>query len=454
MAEAALGRPGSILSPDALDFAPDLLAIQERPPERLPRVILGSVVGLIGVMLTWATFAKLDIIASSEGRLVPASFTKVVQPSEPGVVSEIMVKDGDAVREGQVLLRMDARLSTADTQALGTDVALRRLTLKRIDAELTGRAVLPGRGDRVDLFTQIDSQFKARRQAYLDAVAQETEALNKATADLAASQQVLEKLAQTVPIYRQSAEAYRKLVNEGFVGELAAAEKSREAVEKEQYLKTQAATVVSLRVAIAQSEKRIASVRSQYRSQLEDLRAETAATLNRSAQEFEKSNVKAGMLEIRSPTDGVVKDLAVTTRGAVVAAGVLLMNVVPVGETLQAEVLLKNEDVGFISKGQQARIKVAAYPFQKYGMLEGAVSLVGADATDPRQTPQGQAPQLTYRALVKLDAPSLLSLASGEQLALAPGMLVTAEIHQGQRTVLEYLLSPVRKVTQEAGRER
>ena len=91
MAEAALGRPGSILSPDALDFAPDLLAIQERPPERLPRVILGSVVGLIGVMLTWATFAKLDIIASSEGRLVPASFTKVVQPSEPGVVSEIMV---------------------------------------------------------------------------------------------------------------------------------------------------------------------------------------------------------------------------------------------------------------------------------------------------------------------------------------------------------------------------
>lgn len=454
MADAALARPGTILSPEALDFAPDLLAIQERPPERLPRVILGSVVGLIAILLAWATFAKLDIIASSEGRLVPASFTKVVQPSEPGVVSEILVKDGDAVREGQVLLRMDARLSTADTQALGTDVALRQLTLKRIDGELTGRAVLPGKGDRVDLFGQVDNQFKARRQAYLDAVAQESEALNKATADLAAAQQVLEKLAQTVPVYRQSAEAYRKLVNEGFVGELAAAEKSREAVEKEQDLKTQAATVVSLRAAIAQSEKRIVSVRSQYRSQLEDLRAETAALLNRSAQEFEKSNVKAGMLEIRSPTNGVVKDLVVTTRGAVVAAGALLMNVVPVGETLQAEVLLKNEDVGFVSMGQEARIKVAAYPFQKYGMLEGAVSLVSADATDPRQTPQGQAPQLTYRALVKLNAPSLHSAATGEQLALSPGMLVTAEIHQGQRTVLEYLLSPVRKVTQEAARER
>jgi HlyD family secretion protein len=447
-------RNAALLSPEALDFAPDLLAIQERPPERLPRAILLSVVALVGVLLLWAMLAKLDIIASAEGRLVPASFTKVVQPSEAGVVSEILVKDGDAVSEGQVLLRMDARLSSADTQALGTDVALRRLTLQRIDAELTGRVVLPSKGERLDLFAQVDNQFRARRQAYQDALAQETEALNKAKADLAAAQQVLEKLSQTVPVYRQSAEAYRKLVTEGFVGELAAAEKSREAVEKEQDLKTQAANVVSLNAAIAQGEKRVAAVRSQYRSQLEDMRVETHAVLNRSAQEFEKSSVKAGMLEIRSPADGIVKDLAVTAKGAVVAAGATLMNVVPVGESLQAEVLMKNEDVGFVAAGQPARIKVAAYPFQKYGMLEGSVGLVSADAADPRQTPQGQAPQLTYRALLKLDASALRSAATGESLALTPGMLVTAEIHQGQRTVLEYLLSPVRKVAQEAARER
>jgi HlyD family secretion protein len=444
----------ALLSPEALDFAPDLLAIQERPPERLPRAILLSVVALVGVLLLWAALAKLDIIASAEGRLVPASFTKVVQPSEAGVVSEILVKDGDAVREGQVLLRMDARLSSADTQALGTDVALRRLTLQRIDAELNDRVVLPAKGDRGDLFVQVDNQFKARRQAYQDALAQETEALNKTKADLAAAQQVLEKLSQTAPVYRQSAEAYRKLVTEGFVGELAAAEKSREAVEKEQDLKTQAANVVSLNAAIAQGEKRVAAVRSQYRSQLEDMRVETHAVLNRSAQEFEKSSVKAGMLEIRSPANGIVKDVAVTAKGAVVAAGATLMNVVPVGESLQAEVLMKNEDVGFVAAGQHARIKVAAYPFQKYGMLEGSVGLISADAADPRQTPQGQAPQLTYRALLKLDASALRSAATGESLALTPGMLVTAEIHQGQRTVLEYLLSPVRKVTQEAARER
>lgn len=441
-------------SPEALDFAPDLLAIQERPPQRLPRLIVVSLAGLVALLLLWASLAKLDVIASAEGRLVPTTFTKVVQPPEAGVVSEILVKDGDPVRQGQVLLRMDSRLSSADTEALGVDVALRRMTLQRIDAELRGQAVPPTQGDRRDLLAQIDNQFKARRQAYLDTLAQETEALNKARADFAAARQVLEKLSQTVPVYKQSADAYRELVREGFVGEIAAAEKSREAVEKEQDLKTQAATVVGLQSAIAQGERRVAAVRSQYRSQLEDMRVETLAVLNRSAQELEKSSVKAGMLEIRSPSDGIVKDLAVTTRGAVVAAGATLLNVVPVGERLQAEVLLRNEDVGFVATGQPARVKVAAYPFQKYGMLEGSVGVVGADASDLRQSTQGQAPALTYRALIALRSADLRSVASGESLALTPGMLVTAEIHQGRRSVLEYLLSPVRKVAQEAGRER
>lgn len=455
MADATAQAPRApLLSPEALDFAPDLLAIQERPPARLPRTLLMTVAALIGLLLVWAVFAKLDIIATAEGRLVPLTFTKVVQPAEAGVVAEILVKDGDLVQQGQLLLRLDARLSQADTQALGHDVALKKLTLRRIDAELADRSFLPGKDDPTSLYAQVEGQFRARRQAYLDSLAQEHEALNKAGAELRAAQQLLDKLTQTLPSYRQSAEAYRKLVQEGFVGELAANEKGREALEKEQDLKVQAANVQSLNAAIAQSERRIASLRSQYRSQLENERIETVALLNRSGQELEKSNVKAGMLEIRAPNAGVVKDLATTTHGAVVAAGALLMNIVPQDEPLQAEVLLKNEDVGFVAVGQKAMLKVAAYPFQKYGMLEGEVALVSADAADPKQTPQGQAPMLTYRAIVRLKGSKLSSAATGEQLALNPGMLVAAEIHQGERSVIEYLLSPVQKIGQEAARER
>lgn len=443
-----------MLSPEALDFAPDLLAIQDRPPERLPRVLLVVVAALIALLLLWATFAKLDIIATADGRLVPMTFTKVVQPAEAGVVSEILVKDGDAVREGQLLLRLDPRLAMADTTALGTDLAVRKITLRFIEAALAERTLVPIMDERPEVFVQVQARFRAQRQAYLDALAQEAEALNRARSDLQSAHQVLDKLTQTLPIYRQSAQAYRNLQQEGFVGELAALEKAREAIEKDQEQKAQASNVASLGSAIAQSEKKVAAVRSHHRSQLENERVETLALLNRSGQEFEKSQVKAGMLEVRAPNAGVVKDLAVTTRGAVVAAGALLMNVVPVGEAMQAEVLLRNEDVGFAAMGQDVRVKVAAYPFQKYGMLDGKVALISADALDPKQAPPGQVPSLTYRAIVQLDKPKLSSVATGEQLALQAGMLVTAEIHQGRRSVLEYLLSPVRKVSQEAGRER
>jgi HlyD family secretion protein len=443
------------LAPEALDFAPDLLAIQERPPSRMPRALSLTIVALVGLLLLWAIFFRLDIIAAAEGRLVPLTFTKVVQPAEAGVVTEILVDDGQAVKEGQLLMRLDARLSQADTVALAKDVALRRLTLRRIDSEMFERPLVRSKDDPAELFAQVEGQYRARRQAYQDSLAQENETLNKAKADLAAAQQVLVKLTQSLPSYRQSAEAYRKLVQEGFVGELAANEKTREATEKEQDLKAQAATVASLSASIAQSEKHLASLRSQYRSQLENERIDTVAQLNRSGQELEKSNVKAGQLEIRAPTAGVVKDLATTNKGAVVAAGALLMNIVPKDEPLQAEVLLKNEDAGFVVVGQPVKVKVAAYPFQKYGMLDGTVALVAADASDPKQQQaQGQPPTLTYRAIVKIDGTALVSARTSERLALNPGMLVTAEIHQGQRSVIEYLLSPVQKTAQEAARER
>jgi len=449
----------TLLDPDALDFAPDLLAIQERPPSRLPRVLLLTVALLVGLLLAWSVFAQLDIIATAEGRLVPVSYTKLVQPAEAGVVTEILVKDGDAVKEGQLLLKLDARASQADTTALGHEVALKKLTLRRIEAELADQPLLPGRGEPPLLYAQVDAQFRARRQAYLDAAAQEQQTHARAQADLQAAQQQLSKLTQTLPSYQQSAQAYRQLVKEGFVGELAANEKGREATEREQDVKVQTANVQSGALAVAQSERKLAALRSQYRSQLENERIETLATLNRSDQELQKSAVRAGQLEIRAPNDGIVKDLATTTRGAVVSAGALLMNIVPQGEPLQAEVQLHNEDVGFVSVGQLAKVKVAAYPFQKYGLLDGRVILVSADAADPKQQQQQPAqqpgqPQLNYRAIVQIDSPVLTSAATGEKLLLNPGMAVTAEVQQGRRSVIEYLLSPVKKVAQEAARER
>ena len=437
------------------DFAPDLLAIQEQPPARLPRTVGYVTVGLFAALLAWATWGQLDIIASAEGRLVPRNYSRLLQPAEAGIVREVLVRDGQEVRAGQVLLRMDATTASADLGTLTADAALKALGLRRIAAELSGQALLLHQSDPPALAAQVLAQYQARRQSYLDALAQEQSTLERAQHDLAAARQQLSKLQATLPLYQQSAQSYEKLVKEGFVSALGANDKLREKIEKEQELKSQESTVAALSAAVQQSVTKLAQIKSNYESQLHNERVELQGQQQRTLGELGKQAYKSALLELKATEDGTVKDLATYSPGAVVQPGAVLLNLVPRQERLYAEVAVHNEDVGFVVPGQSVKLKLQAYPFQKYGLLDGMVEVVSADssANDPQKaTAMGQSPQ-SYKALVKLAAQELKA-ANGETLKLSPGMVVQAEIHQGKRSVLEYLLSPVAKVAQEAARER
>jgi HlyD family secretion protein len=306
-------------------------------------------------------------------------------------------------------------------------------------------------GSTPHLASQVAAQYLARRQSFQDATAQEQASLLRAQAELASADQHLIKLREVLPIVRAAADKHQQLEQSGFVSALVAADRRRDLVEKTQELQAQLSTVDGLRAAIAQGQRKLDAVRSSYRTQLENERVETLGQLRRLAQDLDKTAIRKGQMDIRAPADGIVKDLAVTSVGAVVQAGALLMNIVPRDEPLLAEVMLGNEDAGFVAVGQKVQLKIAAYPFQKYGLLEGTVTHIGADASDSRQGQAGPPP--SYRALVKL-ARQRFDSARDEALALAPGMLLVAEIHQGDRTVMEYLLSPVQKVAAEAARER
>ena len=145
-------NPTRNLEADALDFAPAILQSQQRPPSPLPRLVLHGLLALAGTMLAWAIFGRLDIVAVAQGKLVPESYVKIVQPSDPGIVREILVKEGEAVAAGQVLMRMDARISEADRNIVENDLKLRALQLRRIDAELSGAALRKKAGDETALF--------------------------------------------------------------------------------------------------------------------------------------------------------------------------------------------------------------------------------------------------------------------------------------------------------------
>jgi len=365
------------------------------------------------------------------------------------------VKDGDAVQEGQVLIRMDAQLSGADRSVAENELRLRELQLRRIDAELSGSPMKKQTGDSHALFSQVEPQHRARRQAYRDGLDGEKALLVKAQQDLKVALEIEGKLRKTVPMYRDQAEGWERLAKEGFAGKLMAIERQRLYIENEQDLRAQGHNVESLKASIAQSEKRIAQITSNYQQQLHNERVEAAAQRHRLQQELDKHDHRFGLLELKAPQAGVVKDLATRTPGTVVAPGTILLTLVPQNEPLIAEVWVENADAGFVHIKQKARLKLAAYPFQKYGMLDGVVRQISADAQERSDLVNGGAKSFqdaTYRTLIGLDAD--YPFIGQQQLRIVPGMLVNAEIHLGTRSVLEYLLSPVQKVAGEAGRER
>jgi HlyD family secretion protein len=446
---------------DTIEFAPAILQAQHAPPSPFPRVVLYTLLVLFGVLFVWALVGKLDIVAVAQGKLVPETFLKVVQPSDSGVIKEILVKEGDQVSEGQVLMRMDASLSTSDRKVLDNDFQLRALQLRRIDAELKGAPLLRKSSDDPALFSQVEAQYRSHRLAYQDAIDTERAVLAKAQHDLKSALEVESKLKQTLPIFQEQEKGWNQLAKEGFAGKLMALDRTRSRIETEQELQAQSHNVESLKSTISQSEKRIAQIASNYQQQLHNERIDAESQHNKLDQDIAKHTYKHGLLELRAPYAGVVKDLATHTPGTVVAPGTVMLTIVPNSEPMLAEVWVNNADSGFVEVNQKVKVKLDAYPFQKYGMLDGVVRLVTHDSSDRSSDAAGNErkggemappPGLAYRALVALNTNFFES--QGGRMKLTPGMQVAAEIHLGQRSVMEYLLSPIQKVAHEAARER
>jgi HlyD family secretion protein len=448
----------SLPQADPAAFSPPLVRLQDSPPSPLGRRVLYVLLGLLAALLLWSVLGRLDIVAVAEGKLVPHSYVKIVQPAEGGIVREILVREGEQVAAGQVLMRMDARLSEADRRALEADFYRKTLTLRRIDAELGQGEFTAVAGVPAGLVREIEAQLRANRSALEAALAEERARLEKARREMAAAQQVKAKLAETLPHYRAQDAAFEKLSKDGFAGPLMASDKKRERIEKEQEFVTQDHLIESARASVAQSEKRLAQIAADHRRQLFAERNEVQGQVDRLAQERAKLAHREGLLELKASQAGVVKDIATHTAGTVVQPGTVLLTLVPRDDILRAEVWVSNQDIGFVRAGQPVKVKLAAFPFQKYGMVEGTVEHVSADAADGNVPgPQNgeknpRAAPLAYRALVALKAMQLEQ--DNERLPLSAGMQSTAEILIGRRSVLEYLLSPVQKAWHEAGRER
>lgn len=215
-----------LTSTAAISFAPRirsaLFEIATHPPAQAPRWTLWTITLLFALLALWAIFAKLDIVAVAEGRLVPQTYVKIVQPAVAGIVREILVKEGDTVQAGQVLVRLDPTENAADNTATAHELAIQQLQIRRIDAELNNQPLKREASDDTQLFAQAEAQRKAHRQAYLDSIGQYQATRDRAVKELTAAREILRKLERTGPSYQRSAEAYEKLAAQKMVGAIQA----------------------------------------------------------------------------------------------------------------------------------------------------------------------------------------------------------------------------------------
>lgn len=432
------------------DFSPRLLALQDAPPSPMPRAVLAILLTFLVIIFLWALIGQLDIVVRAQGKLLPVTRIKVVQPLEGGRVEKILVTEGARVEEGQVLLVMDTLFTDADTANLKSQMEEKSIQLRRIEAELSGDQFNESPGEGVAVFAKIRQQYAANVEALRLAIKEQQSVVKQAKQDKASANEILQKLRETLPLYRENEVALQKLAESGYVNRLSIIEKQKERIVAERDMHAQERAIESISERINGAIGRIDSLNASYRQNLFDERAEINKSLAQLEQEWIKQEHRNQLMELKAPQLGYVQELAIHTDGSVVPSGTVLMTIVPANEPLKAEVYLDNRDIGVVKKGQTAKVKLDAYEFQRYGLLDAKVDLISADSV----AQQDSRSQTSVNYLAQLELVNQFLVRNGESFSLRPGMMVVAEIKVGTRSVMDYLLSPIQRAVSEAGTER
>lgn len=424
----------------------------DTPVSPASRWIMRAIITLFCVALLWACVGELDIVAVATGKTVASSRTKIVQPLEPGIVSRILVRDGQRVKQGEVLIELDSTASAADSakanDALQAAIlaqwrfrALSEAIEKGVEPELQlPQGVAPERAESErQLALSQFTAFRTRRQA-LEAVVAQREA------ELATTTAMVERLEQAAEIVDARAEDFRHLVEKKFVArhEYLVVEQERIAAERD--LAAQRNRLLEIRSALAGAREERSAMVADTRRQLLDGLRQAEEQIRQITPEVAKSGRREDLTQLVAPVDGVVQQLAVHTVGGVVTEAQPLLAVVPEDETLEVEALVLNKDIGFVRAGQPATIKVESFPYTRYGYLTGTVESVSLDAMQHEEL------GLVFQARVRLHSADLN--VEGRQVGLTPGMEMAVEIGTGRRRVIDFFLGPLNASRHEAFRER
>ena len=431
------------------EFLPAALEILERPPSPLGRAVLWTIMIFFVVAVFWGVLGRVDVVASASGKTLPRERVKVVQAPDIGVVRAIYVTDGQRVNAGDILIDLDPTNATADRAQAREQLAIAEIDLARGEALLS---FINGRQGVFDA-TSADAVIAKRQQELINAQINEytahLEAFNKQSeeraADIEVTKSQIEKLQRTLPLVQEQVSIREKLLNKGYMARLTVIEIKERQVAMEQDLQTMQEKLVKARAAYDTVNRQIDQLREEFtKDVLVDI-TEAEVRVRLAREDLNKADLHHSLQSLKSPVDGVIQQLAVHTIGAIVKPADPLLIVVPGEGELIVQAALLNKDIGFVQEGDQAEIKLEAFPFTKYGVIDGVIEDISNDAV------QNETLGLVYQVRVKLNRQTIR--VKGREIYLSPGIAATTEIKIGTRRIIEFLLSPLLRYRDEAFRE-
>ena len=444
---------------DETAFLPAALSLQETPVHPAPRRVALVICALFVIALAWSIFGHVDIVAVAQGRVVVSDRTKTIQPLETSVIQQVLVKDGDEVRAGQVLVELDATNANADGASVQEQ--LQAVISEQLRAEALIQSLRAGdSGPRLKVGANLGDGWgegqprKTLAQAQLQAEWQDISAkMAKLAAELARRQaetatvrETVAKLETTLPIAQQREADFKNLADQGFMSSHAGQDRARERIELERDLATQRVRLAETQAALRETEQTRVAYLAETQRTLSERQAQASLKRQQLTQEVSKAAQRGRLTKLTAPVDGRVQQVAVHTAGGVVTPAQVLMIVVPKDAEVSADVVIDNKDIGFVNAGQPAEVKLETFPFTRYGTIPALVSSVTSDAVNDEKRGAIFPATLTLgKGVIDVE---------GKPIKLSPGMNLTAEIKTGKRRVIDYLLSPVEKTVKESLGER
>ncbi len=407
------------------------------------RLIAACALGLI-LMLLWGSIARVDEITRGMGKVIPSSKAQLVQAADAAVVREILVRGGQSVKRGQLLVRLDDSEASSALGQLQTENERLQARAERLESEASGEDLGCEDGMVCTEERRLQEVRMATAESQQSAL---SAAVEQRRRDLREGQATVSSLQTSARLAQDEVRMLEPLAQKGIVPKTDLLTAQRNLVDTQGRLSAARQGVARAQAAVREAQAQLQSARLEFKQQALNERSEIETKIAVNEQTIRGAKARKDRNELRSPADGIVNDVQITTIGGFVAPGEMLMQVVPIGDKLLIEARVTPRDIAFIKVGDPANVKVTAYDFSIYGGLKGRVQQVSADSIYDEVEREAY-----YTVLVETEKSYIQK--GGQRFPIVPGMICDVEIITGRKSILTYLFKPVTKALDEAMTER